>query len=147
MFGVFVVLIVLMQLIFQTLPSFVTQRTLFEARERQSKTYAWQAFLLSNICVELAWHMVSVVEFPPLFFRSLLFLPLCHSVLDIKTNAKTPILIPFDLHLPLLVLSSRLLSKCRGDQHGARAQHSHLPSHLGHFRLGQHIRPYADRGS
>ncbi|CAG7947119.1 unnamed protein product [Penicillium olsonii] len=57
MFGVFVVLIVLMQLIFQTLPSFVTQRTLFEARERQSKTYAWQAFLLSNICVELAWHM------------------------------------------------------------------------------------------
>ncbi|CAG8015619.1 unnamed protein product [Penicillium olsonii] len=59
MFGVFVVLIVLMQLIFQTLPSFVTQRTLFEARERQSKTYAWQAFLLSNICVELAWHMVT----------------------------------------------------------------------------------------
>ncbi|CAG8417526.1 unnamed protein product [Penicillium salamii] len=57
MFGVFVVLIVLMQLIFQTLPAFVTQRTLFEARERQSKTYAWQAFVLSNMFVELMWHM------------------------------------------------------------------------------------------
>ncbi|KOS37184.1 hypothetical protein ACN38_g12039 [Penicillium nordicum] len=58
MFGVFVVLIVLMQLIFQTLPSFVTQRTLFEARERQSKTYAWQTFVLSNMFVELMWHML-----------------------------------------------------------------------------------------
>lgn len=65
MFGVFVVLIVLMQLIFQTLPSFVTQRTLFEARERQSKTYAWQTFVLSNMFVELMWHMVSVAEYPP----------------------------------------------------------------------------------
>ncbi|KAJ6149157.1 CDR ABC transporter [Penicillium samsonianum] len=32
MVGIFIVLIVLMQLIFQTLPAFVTQRTVFEAR-------------------------------------------------------------------------------------------------------------------
>ncbi|KAH8425503.1 Multidrug resistance protein [Aspergillus melleus] len=64
MFGVFIVLIVLMQLIFQTLPSFVTQRTLYEARERQSKTYAWQAFVLSNMFVELVWAMfLSVFTF------------------------------------------------------------------------------------
>lgn len=64
MFGVFIVLFVLMHLIFQTLPAFVTQRTLYEARERQSKTYAWQAFLLTNMFVEVAWYMVSVAEHP-----------------------------------------------------------------------------------
>ncbi|OQD65457.1 hypothetical protein PENPOL_c006G02559 [Penicillium polonicum] len=57
MFGVFIVLIVLVQLILQTLPAFVTQRTLYEARERQSKTYSWQAFLLTNMFVELVWYM------------------------------------------------------------------------------------------
>jgi ABC-type multidrug transport system permease subunit len=34
----------------------ISQRTLYEARERQSKTYAWQAFVLSNIAIELAWN-------------------------------------------------------------------------------------------
>jgi len=34
----------------------ISQRTLYEARERQSKTYAWQAFVLSNIFIELAWN-------------------------------------------------------------------------------------------
>ncbi|CAG7977867.1 unnamed protein product [Penicillium nalgiovense] len=64
MFGVFIVLIVLMQMVFQTLPAFVTQRTQYEARERQSKTYAWQVFLFSNIFVEVVWHMfLSVFTF------------------------------------------------------------------------------------
>ncbi|GAB1193523.1 hypothetical protein APSETT444_002744 [Aspergillus pseudonomiae] len=56
MFGVFVFLFVVIQLIIQIIPSFVTQRTLYEARERQSKTYSWQAFVLTNILVELAWN-------------------------------------------------------------------------------------------
>lgn len=58
MFGVFVFLFVIVQLIIQIIPSFVTQRTLYESRERQSKTYAWQAFILSNIAVEFAWNTV-----------------------------------------------------------------------------------------
>ncbi|KAJ4352737.1 Multidrug resistance protein [Ascochyta clinopodiicola] len=59
MFGVFVFLFVVIQLIYQIMPMFVTQRTLYEARERQSKTYAWQTFVLSNIVIELAWNAVS----------------------------------------------------------------------------------------
>ncbi|GIK00955.1 hypothetical protein Aspvir_004985 [Aspergillus viridinutans] len=47
---------VVIQLIFQIIPSFVTQRTLYESRERQSKAYSWQAFVLSNIVVEFAWN-------------------------------------------------------------------------------------------
>jgi ABC-type multidrug transport system permease subunit len=59
LFGVFVFLFVIVQLVLQIIPSFVTQRTLYESRERQSKTYAWQAFILSNITVELFWNTVS----------------------------------------------------------------------------------------
>lgn len=58
MFGVFIFLFVVIQLIYQILPMFVSQRTLYEARERQSKTYAWQAFVLSNIFIEMAWNAV-----------------------------------------------------------------------------------------
>lgn len=56
MFGVFVFLFVVIQLLYQILPMFILQRTMYEARERQSKTYAWQAFVLSNILVELLWN-------------------------------------------------------------------------------------------
>jgi ABC-2 type transporter. len=58
MFGVFVFLFVVIQVILQIIPMFVTQRTLYEARERQSRTYAWQAFVLSNIMVEIVWNSV-----------------------------------------------------------------------------------------
>jgi ATP-binding cassette subfamily G (WHITE) protein 2 (PDR) len=62
MFGVFVFLFVVIQLLYQIMPLFVTQRTMYEARERQSKTYAWQAFVLSNIAIEMAWNVVSHTE-------------------------------------------------------------------------------------
>jgi ATP-binding cassette, subfamily G (WHITE), member 2, PDR len=60
MFGVFVFIFVVIQLLYQIMPIFVQQRKLYEARERQSRTYAWQAFVLSNIMVELAWNAVSL---------------------------------------------------------------------------------------
>ncbi|KAF1941802.1 hypothetical protein EJ02DRAFT_503229 [Clathrospora elynae] len=56
MFGVFIFLFVVIQLIYQIMPMWISQRTLYEARERQSKTYAWQAFMLSNIFIEMAWN-------------------------------------------------------------------------------------------
>jgi ATP-binding cassette subfamily G (WHITE) protein 2 (PDR) len=77
LFGVFVFLFVIVQLVLQIIPSFVTQRTLYESRERQSKTYAWQAFILSNITVELFWNTVSRGHFLANFFLhcSLLLIP------------------------------------------------------------------------
>ncbi|KAF2257929.1 putative ABC multidrug transporter [Lojkania enalia] len=61
MFGVFMFLFIILQLIFQIIPTFVLQRTLYEARERQSKTYSWQVFLLSNILVEMLWNSIMAV--------------------------------------------------------------------------------------
>lgn len=39
----------------QIMPNIVVQRSLYEARERPSKTYHWQCFVLSQIIVELPW--------------------------------------------------------------------------------------------
>lgn len=64
MFGVFGFLFVVLQMIYQVLPTFIRQRTLYEARERQSKTYAWQAFVISNITIEMAWNAVSLLPTP-----------------------------------------------------------------------------------
>ena len=46
------------QLVQQIMPHFVTQRALYEARERPSKTYSWKAFMFANITVELPWNML-----------------------------------------------------------------------------------------
>lgn len=49
------------QLVQQIMPHFVTQRSLYEARERPSKTYSWFAFMVSNIVVELPWNSLMAV--------------------------------------------------------------------------------------
>jgi ABC-type multidrug transport system permease subunit len=43
------------------MPQFVTQRALYEARERPAKTYAWPAFILANVIVELPYCLMMAV--------------------------------------------------------------------------------------
>lgn len=43
------------------MPHFVTQRSLYEVRERPSKTYSWKVFIASNIIVELPWNSLMAV--------------------------------------------------------------------------------------
>ena len=61
MFGVFIFLTVFSQLVDQILPIFVSQRSLYEARERPAKAYSWKAFLGANILVETFYNSVSAV--------------------------------------------------------------------------------------
>jgi len=61
MFSVFMLLTIFGNLTQQIMPLFVTQRALYEVRERPSKTYSWVAFMLSNIVVELPWNMLAGV--------------------------------------------------------------------------------------
>jgi ATP-binding cassette subfamily G (WHITE) protein 2 (PDR) len=64
MLAIFMLFTCFGQLVQQIMPHFVTQRALYEVRERPSKTYSWQAFMLSNIIVELPWQTVmSVIMF------------------------------------------------------------------------------------
>ncbi|KAJ9635209.1 Multidrug resistance protein [Coniosporium tulheliwenetii] len=61
MFSIFMLFTIFGQLVQQIMPHFVTQRALYEARERPSKTYSWKAFMLSNILVEIPWNSLMAV--------------------------------------------------------------------------------------
>ncbi|KAJ5789156.1 uncharacterized protein N7518_006167 [Penicillium psychrosexuale] len=64
MFSVFMLMTVFGNLVQQIMPHFVTQRSLYEVRERPSKSYSWQAFMSANIIVELPWNaLMSVLIF------------------------------------------------------------------------------------
>jgi ATP-binding cassette subfamily G (WHITE) protein 2 (PDR) len=61
MFAIFMLFTILGQLVQQIMPNFVTQRALYEVRERPSKTYSWKAFMISNIFVERPWNSLMAV--------------------------------------------------------------------------------------
>ncbi|KAF7716532.1 Uncharacterized protein PECH_005181 [Penicillium ucsense] len=65
MFAIFMLLIIFPNLVQQMMPSFVTQRSLYEVRERPSKAYSWKAFMLASILVELPWNILMAI---PVFF-------------------------------------------------------------------------------
>ena len=56
-------------LMYQTMPNFIAQRTLYEGRERSSKTYAWYVFVVANLVVEMPWNSVAaIVIYLPFYF-------------------------------------------------------------------------------
>ena len=64
LFSIFMLMTIFGNLVQQIMPHFVTQRALYEVRERPSKTYSWKVFILSNIIVELPWNtLMSVLIF------------------------------------------------------------------------------------
>ncbi|KAF3941690.1 hypothetical protein ABW19_dt0210327 [Dactylella cylindrospora] len=61
MFSIFLILTTFGQLVQQLMPHFCTQRALYEARERPSRTYKWTAFMVSNIIVEIPWQTLASI--------------------------------------------------------------------------------------
>ncbi|KAL5362246.1 ABC-2 type transporter-domain-containing protein [Aspergillus floccosus] len=61
MFAIFNLLTIFGQLVQQTMPYFVIQRSLYEVRERPSKVYSWKVFMLSQILVEIPWNTLMAV--------------------------------------------------------------------------------------
>ncbi|RMY66568.1 hypothetical protein D0863_08338 [Hortaea werneckii] len=57
LFSIFMVSTIFTTLIQQIMPLFVTQRSLYEVRERPSKAYSWKAFLIANIVVEIPYQI------------------------------------------------------------------------------------------
>lgn len=65
MFAIFMLLIIFPNLVQQMMPSFCTQRSLYEVRERPSKAYSWKSFMLASIFVELPWNIIMAL---PVYF-------------------------------------------------------------------------------
>lgn len=61
LFSIFMLLTIFGNLVQQIMPHYVTQRALYEVRERPSKNYSWQVFMLSSILVELPWNTLAAV--------------------------------------------------------------------------------------
>ncbi|KAK1762467.1 putative abc transporter cdr4 protein [Phialemonium atrogriseum] len=69
MFAIFNILTIFGQLVQQQMPHFVTQRSLYEVRERPSKTYSWKVFMLSQVLVEIPWNsLMSVFMFVCVYY-------------------------------------------------------------------------------
>lgn len=56
-FSLFMICAIFSSIVQQIIPLFLTQRTLYEVRERPSKTYSWKAFMMSSILVEIPYQI------------------------------------------------------------------------------------------
>ncbi|KAF9895076.1 hypothetical protein FE257_004705 [Aspergillus nanangensis] len=61
MFSIFMLMTIFGNLVQQIMPNFVTQRAIYEVRERPSKMYSWRVFMATNILVELPWNFLVAV--------------------------------------------------------------------------------------
>lgn len=59
LFAVFQIVTLFSMIVMQIQPLFVTQRSLYEVRERPSKAYSWQAFLIANVLVEVPYQVIT----------------------------------------------------------------------------------------
>ncbi|KAK1144527.1 hypothetical protein N8T08_005400 [Aspergillus melleus] len=58
LFSLFLLCTIFSSLVNQIMPKFVTQRALYEVRERPSRTYSWKVFILAQILAELPWQII-----------------------------------------------------------------------------------------
>lgn len=60
-FSCFLITIIFNTVDQQIIPRFIKNRDIFEARERQSKTYSWPVFVAANMIVELTWQSLTAI--------------------------------------------------------------------------------------
>ncbi|KAF7552783.1 hypothetical protein G7Z17_g4087 [Cylindrodendrum hubeiense] len=60
-FSVFLLTTIFSTIVQQIQPLFLTQRSLYEVRERPSKAYSWKAFIIANVLVEIPYQIATGV--------------------------------------------------------------------------------------
>ncbi|KAK4178978.1 ATP-binding cassette transporter [Triangularia setosa] len=68
MFAIFEMIAITGQLVTQQMPNFVTQRSLYEVRERPAKTYSWVVFMITQLVAEIPWYTLCSVIMWALFY-------------------------------------------------------------------------------
>ncbi|KAK4141380.1 ABC transporter-like protein [Dichotomopilus funicola] len=89
-FSVFMVTTIFTTLVQQILPLFITQRSLYEVRERPSKTYSWRAFLFANIAVEIPYQIITGI---------LTFASFYYPVVGIQASSRQGLVLLFMIQL------------------------------------------------
>ncbi|WKT53988.1 AAA ATPase domain [Fusarium oxysporum f. sp. vasinfectum] len=82
----------LLTTIFSTLiqPLFITQRSLYEVRERPSKAYSWKAFVTANIIVEIPFQIITGVFIYACFY---------YPVMGIQSSVRQGLILLFIIQL------------------------------------------------
>ncbi|KAJ5336355.1 uncharacterized protein N7506_004377 [Penicillium brevicompactum] len=75
LYSLFMICTIFSSLSQQIMPVFVTQRSLYEGRERPSKSYSWKAFLIANIIVEIPYMIVMGVLTYACYFYAVVGIP------------------------------------------------------------------------
>lgn len=68
MFAIFELMSIVGQLVDQQMPHFITQRSLYEIRERPAKTCGWKVFMISQILSEIPYYAIASVLMWALFY-------------------------------------------------------------------------------
>jgi ABC-type multidrug transport system permease subunit len=74
-YSLFMICTIFSSLAQQIMPVFVTQRSLYEGRERPSKSYSWKAFLIANMVVEIPYMIVMGVLTYASYFYAVVGIP------------------------------------------------------------------------
>ncbi|EGX97037.1 ABC multidrug transporter, putative [Cordyceps militaris CM01] len=96
MFSVFMITNIFPTLVQQIQPLFITQRSLYEVRERPSKAYSWTAFVLANIVVEIPYQIVAAILIWACFY---------YPVVGIQTSDRQGLVLLFVIQLFLYASS------------------------------------------
>lgn len=96
MFSVFMITNIFPTLVQQIQPLFITQRSLYEVRERPSKAYSWIAFILANIIVEIPYQIVAAILIWACFY---------YPVVGIQTSDRQGLVLLFVIQLFLYASS------------------------------------------
>lgn len=89
-FAVFLLTTIFSTLVQQIQPLFVTQRSLYEVRERPSKAYSWKAFIIANVVVEIPYQIVTAVLIWACFY---------YPVVGIQSSARQVLILLYVIQL------------------------------------------------
>ncbi|KAM0351170.1 hypothetical protein ACHAPU_002955 [Fusarium lateritium] len=96
LFSVFMIITVFSTLVQQIQPHFITQRDLYEVRERPSKAYSWKAFMIANVVIEVPYQVLTGI---------LMFACFYYPVVGIQSSARQGLVLLFMIQLMLYASS------------------------------------------
>ncbi|KAF4339011.1 ATPase [Fusarium beomiforme] len=95
-FSVFMIITVFSTLVQQIQPHFITQRDLYEVRERPSKAYSWKAFLIANVVIEIPYQVLTGILMYACFY---------YPIMGVQSSARQGLVLLYMIQLMIYASS------------------------------------------
>ncbi|KAF9769293.1 hypothetical protein IL306_013302 [Fusarium sp. DS 682] len=95
-FSVFMIITVFSTLVQQIQPHFITQRDLYEVRERPSKAYSWKAFLIANVLIEIPYQVLTGILMYACFY---------YPIMGVQSSARQGLVLLYMIQLMIYASS------------------------------------------